>query len=226
MWSVDKNLAGYARIFSRTLVHPTASFQPMQTSSINSIPGKAQDLLAPDNTGSWLQLSAFVLISVFLGSIINFLVPARKYSCDIVDKITVLSFFWLGVVACMHPLCRMFRGRANPTQTDYVSLHVVSTLFVVSSVISLVGGVFVRHPQVSSSLGSIGRLGDSIANNPVYIYFLTHCALFNVYLPLAVKAIHGFGWFRTIMIAIVLSSFWALFAIVFSSNIGVIYLKT
>lgn len=213
---VEKHLAEYTGVFVRTLVHPIARFQPLQTNSINNMPGKTQDLPATGGTGSRLQLAAFVLISIFLGSIINSFVPARKYSNDIVGKIVVLSFFWIFLVAYMHPLCRIFRGKADLMQTLWVSLQVFAPLFLVSSLINLVGGVFVMHPRVASFLVSTGRLGNSIAHNPVYIYFLVHYAFLNVYLPLALKAIHGFGWISTIMIAIALSLFWMLFGMVFS----------
>ena len=222
---VEKYLAEYAGLFLRTLVHPIARFQPLQTTSVNDIPVKTHDVTAISGAGSRPQLMAFVLISIFLGSIINSFVPARKYSGDIAGQIVVISFCWLFFAVYTHALCRIFRGKAKLEQTLWVSLQVFAALFVVSSFINLVGGVFVRHPRVSSFLVSTGRLGDSIANNPVYIYFLVQFTLLNVYLPLAVKAIHGFGWIRSIVIAIALSLFWVMFGMAFSSDIGVMYLK-
>jgi len=222
---VEKYLAEYAGVFQGTLVHPIARFQPSQTTSVNDIPVKTNGVTALSGAGSRHQLIAFVLISIFLGSIINSFVPARKYSGDIVGQIVVVSFCWLSFAAFTHTLCRIFRGEAKFEQTLWVSLQIFAALFVVSSFINLIGGVLVRHPRVSSFLVSRGRLGDSIANNPFYIYFLVQFALLNVYLPLAVKEIHGFGWIRSIVITIALSLFWVMFGMAFSSDIGVLYLK-
>ncbi len=222
---VEKYLVEYARIFLRTLVHPTARFRRLQTTSANNIPVKTNDVTAIGGAGSRPQEMAFVLISIFLGSVINSFVPDREFPGDIVGQIVVISFCWLFFATYTHALCRISRGKAAFEQTLWISLQVFSILFVVSSFINLVGGVFVRQPRVSSFLVSTGKLGSAIASDPFYIYFFVQFALLNVYLPLALKAIYHFGWIRLILIAIALSVPWVLFGMAFSSDIGVYYHK-
>ena len=77
------------------------------------------------------------------------------------------------------------------------------------------------QPRVSSVLVSSSKIGNSIANNSAYIYFLAQFALLNVYLPLGVKSINGFGCIRAVMIAVALSLFWVVFWLLFSFDISV-----
>ncbi len=222
---VEKYLSEYARVFLKTLAHPIAQFRPLGATATKDIPVKSHNTTVISGAVSRPELLVFILISIFLGSTINSFVPARKYSGDIIGQVVVISFCWLFFAVFTHTLCRIFRGKAEFQQTLWVSLQVFAMLFVVSSFVNLVGGVFVRHPQVSSLLVSAGRLGDSIANNPVYIYFIAQFALLNIYLPLAIKELHGFGWVKPIVIGITLALFWVIFGIAFSSDIGVMYRK-
>ncbi len=210
----EKYIVGCVMLFVKTLAHPIGRL----TTSTN-------DTTAIDRPLSHPPLLAFVLISIFLGSILNLFVPARKYSGDIVGKVIVVLALWFFFTAYTHALCRIFRGKAKIEQTFWVSLQVFAALFVASSFVNLIGGVFVRHPQVSSFLVSTGKLGDSIANNPFYIYFLVQFILLNVYLPLGIKRIHNFGWKRPFLVGIALSLFWVWLGILFLPDIGIKYLK-
>ena len=208
---VKKHLDEYARGFVKTLVHPIASFQPLQVTPVTTIPEKTRAVSVSPGSGSRPQLIAFVLMSLILGSAVNSFVPARKYSGPVADDFFVFSILWINVAVYMNILCLFLRGKANIAHALWVMLQVFATTYVVSSFINLVGGVVVLHPAVSSLLVSAGRLGDSIANNSKYIYFLAQLALLHMYLPLAVKAIHGFGWIRTAVIASVFFLFWVAF---------------
>ena len=205
----EKFLCGYATFCLRTLAHPIEQFSPLNTDDTS-------DTATKEGLQRLSLDLAFVIFSIFIGSILNSFVPSRKYSCDIVGKVIVVLMLWINFADYTHVLCRYFCGKAELEQTLWVSLQVSAVLYVVSSFINLVGGFLVILPQVSSSLVSIGQLGNSIANNPFYLYFLVQFALLNVYLPLVTKKINGFGSIRPIMVGIALSIFWVCFGIIFS----------
>ena len=82
------------------------------------------------------------------------------------------------------------------------------TLYVVADFLNLVGGLLTLLPAISSVLVKSGRVGDSIANNPIYLFFFAQFGLFNIYLPLATKNVHGLRWWHCLLAILFLALFW------------------
>jgi hypothetical protein len=97
-------------------------------------------------------------------------------------------------------------------------LQVFWTLYVVASFVILVGGLLTLVPAISSFLVKSGRLGDSLANNPVYLFFFAQFGLFNLYFPLATKNAHGLRWWQCLLAILLLSLFWVWFSFEFSTS--------
>ncbi|MFC1621260.1 hypothetical protein ACFL2G_03040 [Candidatus Omnitrophota bacterium] len=216
----------YIVSFYKILLKPTSAFQRYQPSKNHS---RIIIASANDNTSAGLQIEkriiSFVLISIAIGVILNSFVPSRKYSGEFFSNMVIVFICWLFFVFYTHFLCRLFRGTASFLHTLSVSLQVFSALYVVSSFLNLAGGALVTMPFIASKLLTFGRLGDSIVNNPIYIYFIAQFILLNVYLPIAIKNIHGFGRIRPILIGVILSSLWVLLGIAFYLDLGIMYYR-
>jgi hypothetical protein len=167
-------------------------------------------------------LPVFVAISVLLGSGLLLLVPARKYSGANMDKALVVMFLWLGFSLVADFLGRLLRGRglgwAHPFSLFPLSAQIFAALYVVSGAISLAGALALRLPGASEWLASLGRFGDSLANNPCYIYGLSHFILFNIYLPVGAGKCYGLSRWRMMLVGAVLAMSWVLFALWFQNG--------
>jgi hypothetical protein len=166
-----------------------------------------------------------VVVSLAVGTVFNSLVPSRKYSGNFVDYVVVVLSCWCCFTLLAYAGSRLLKGEAAFGSTIWVSLQLFSSLYLVSSFLNLLGGALVKLPAVNMLLVSSGRLGDSVANNPVYIYFLCQFILLNIYLPLALKQLNRFGWIRAVLIALLLSLSWIIFGYALYGHIGVYYRK-
>lgn len=169
-------LSEYLWAFSETLRNPTLRFQPLLASKDNklttTIPSEPRV-----NSGPYLnpKLLIFVLISIFIGSTINGLVPGRKVGPDIETTIVSIFGIWFIYGSFIHLACKLLQGKGNYIQTMSVCLQIFAVLHVVSSFAALI-------------FASIDA------------YFLVQFLLMAVYLPMAIKNIHSFGWLRQIII--------------------------
>jgi hypothetical protein len=211
-----EQLADYWKTVCETLCHPARSFtapQAVAGSGSGQRTGSAK-VLRRDRF-SW-KLLVFVLINATLGTLLNLAVPARKYSGDNFSKAVIMVFLWGGFTVAFTGVCRLSASKASLEKIAWVSLQMFSTLYVVAGLVNLVGGLLMLVPLIAACLVRWGSLGDSIAHNPVYIFFFVQFGLFNIYLPLAAKGVLGLsrgGCFRAIMF---LSLFWVWFALLCS----------
>jgi hypothetical protein len=199
-------LADYWEVFCDTLFHPVRSLK---------VPEAVNGVLKRDQF-SWRPL-IFVFISMYLGTILNLAVPSRKYSGDHFDKALVMVLLWVAFTGALNLFYRLCRVKEGHEKTLWVSLQVFWTLYVVASFVNLVGGMLTLVPAISSFLVKSGRLGDSLSNNPIYLFFFAQFGLFNIYLPLATKNVHGLRWWQCLLAILFLSLFWVWFGLSFST---------
>lgn len=220
----EKYTGEYLGLLYQTLAKPTQSFRDTVACS-----GQADvPIIVPFSTTDEhlrRRLAGMVVISLVAGTVFNSLTPSRKYSGTFIDYIIVVLSCWCCFTLLAYAGSRLLNGKASFGSTVWVSLQIFSSLYLVSSFLNLVGGAIARLPAVNMYLVSLGPLGDSVANNPVYIYFLSQFILLNIYLPLTLKQLNGFGWIRAILIALLLSSFWIVFDYALYGHIGVHYRK-
>jgi hypothetical protein len=74
-----------------------------------------------------------------------------------------------------------------------------------------------RLQAISSFLVKCGKLGDSLANNPVYLFFFVQFGLFNIFFPVTTKNVHGLKWWQCLLAILFLSLFWVWFGLIFST---------
>ncbi len=200
--NIEKYITGYIKMFQRTLVLSVEPSTPEKTDII-------QDT-------SEIPLPLFIMISLLIGAVLCYFVPERKYSGDTPGKIIIVLWLWFYFTAFAHLLCWMFRGKISFEKLYLTSIRTFTALFVVSCFVSFVGGLLFRYSTGFSTICSTGKLGDSIVNNPFYLFFFAQFILFNIYLPLIIKRLTDSRWIKTIIIGVALSMFWILFGIIFS----------
>ena len=195
-------LSDYFWVFITTVRSPTLRFQPLLTSpdgqSAIAFPSRPRVTVAGPRLNP--KLLSFVLISIFVGSTINALIPGRKVGPDFGTTGVIVVASWFFYSCLTHWVCLLLRGRGTFVQTLSVSLQLLAVLYVVSSFAAFIWGTSVTVPQLGTSLASLGWVAELLVSDPVSMYFLVHFGLLAVYLPIAVKHVHGFGWLRQVIL--------------------------
>ncbi|MBE7467791.1 MAG: hypothetical protein HS114_01455 [Anaerolineales bacterium] len=199
------NVSEYLSIFILTLQNPILRFQPS-----NQNPDSQSVIISPPSKqkgydhGPRLspKLISFVIISIFIGATINGFIPNRKQGPEFQVVVIFIIAFWFVSSGLTHLLCKLFKGKGTLLDTLSISLQLVSVLYVVGSFAALLLGVLITLPQITPFLSALGSPGQQFIIDPINIYFLVHFVLISVYLPIALKHVHGFGWWQLIAIGI------------------------
>ena len=193
---VADNITGFFEVSVSTLVRPKSYFQ-----LVPATPKTGADT----NERPWLnpRLFAFAALSVILGTLLNSLIPGRRSGPDIVTTLVLLLIYWFVYSAGLHLVCKVLRGRGSLVDTLAVSIQVLSTLFVVASIISLILVLLTRQPIATELVSKVPFVGRSLKKMPELLFFVVQALLLAIYLPLALKHVHGFGWIRQIVVGFV-----------------------
>ena len=136
------------------------------------------------------------MISIFIGFTISTLIPGVNPQPGFATSAVVIGFYWLLYSVLVHIVCQIFAGKGTFSQTISISLQLLSVIYVVASFVALIWGTFVTGTRFGSLLASTGNLPFYLVERPIYVYFVVQFVLLTFYLPIAVKRIHGFNWFR------------------------------
>lgn len=211
---VTDYLSEYLAVFIATLQKPVARFQPFVPVLNLSAPSPgAPGTLANVYPGPLLnpKLFVFMLISIFIGTALNSLIPGRPATTDVTTTAAVTFVVWIAYSATIFILAAVFRGRASFLDTASVSLQLLATIYVVSNFITFLWGSLAHIPAIHD-LHSIAGLG-LIIDQPIYLYYIVQFALMAVYLPIALKAVYGFGLIRQLCAGVIPPLVWALLGI-------------
>ena len=200
---LTENIAEFFKVSVDTLVRPVAKFQLVPVASM------AESPLIP-NAGSdsgakpWLhpRLFAFATVSVIFGNMLNNLIPNRRTGPDLFVTVVITLIYWFVYSSGLHLFCRVLRGRGQYVDTLAVSIQVLATLFVVASVLTLGLSLLTQLPVMARLIIRIPLIGDILYEEPAFFFFGIQALLLAVYLPLALKHVHGFGWIRQLLIGI------------------------
>ena len=189
-------LSDYVWTFINTIRNPELRFQPLSNTDDQQSGIVASSQTGQPNTLINPKLFSFVLISIFIGLTISTLIPGDKAQPDLATSSIVIVLYWLLYSSFVHMVCRIFAGKGSFSQTLSISLQLLSVIYVVSSFVALMWGTFVTGTKFGALLASRGDLPARLVERPIYIYFVVQFGLLAVYLPIAVKRIHGFNWSR------------------------------
>ena len=188
-------LSDYLATFVATLQRPGLRFRPVIEATAATGIEKSQIASLAGVTARGAQLNprlfSFVLLSIFIGSTLNALIPGRRASPDFSTTVVVVLATWFFYSALIHGLTRLVDKRGLFWETISVSLQVFAVLYVVSSFAALLWAALTSPPQVRSILFSLDWLTlNTLSRQPVLMYFLVHFILLAIYLPMALKYVH------------------------------------
>ena len=190
-----------------TLAKPVSQFREAH---INSDP-EPQSILNSESDFSsysmrrWLSsdLIGFVVVSLIVGITINSLIPGRAAPPELIQSALFVFIYWIFGACIVHCFCKLMIGKGRFLETLNVCLQLSATLFVTTSFVTL---ILVSGSWVFSKIKYLKDtpiLGEVISEDPTNTFFVVGTILSLVYLPLAMKPIHKFGWIRTSLIALV-----------------------
>ena len=198
----SKYLSEYVATFTATLAHPVARFNPILEAA------ETREIILPKRVeearSSYLnpKLFTFVVISIFVGVTINALIPGRPSGPDLVPSAIVILISWFTFSSVSHLISRMIGGRGTFGDTLSVSLQLLAVIYVVSCFMALAAGAIAQSGSVKVFATATGGFLEFIVENPVSIYFFTQLALMLIYMPLALRHVHGFGWIRQLIVGL------------------------
>ena len=183
-----------------TLAHPTSRFKADQGSSgatvleLMDVPtGDAKQWVHP-------RLLVVSLACIAIGATVTSLVPGRDPR--VLAASVILTFIWWFLYgSVLFGLCRLMRGKGSYVETLSVVLQVLAAIYVTASVGGLILALVLTNDVVAGMIASVPVLGW-LGANPRYTYVALSIPLSAVYLPLALRAIHGLGVVRTVAIAV------------------------
>lgn len=191
-------MSEYFDVFIATLTQPKVQFQPLLKDSSDNAP--LIFLSQENNSGSSMRLNprliSFILISIFIGSTLNSLVPNRKAPPDLITIIVVLTSTWFFYSILTYWALRLSGGEGTLLHTLSISLQLFATLYVVSSFIAFIFGAVTNLPPAANYLKSVGQFTAYLVQNPIFSYYLALFCLLIIYLPVATNQAHKSGFIK------------------------------
>ena len=197
-------LSDYFATFVYTLQSPGLRFRPVPEAAGTAAGGELAALPGGQVRGVRLdpRLFSFVLLSIFIGSTLNVLIPGgRAAQADFpATAVTVLAV-WFFYSLVIHALTRLVESRGTLWETISVSLQLFAVLYVASSFAALLWAALVANPTVRSALLALRWPPlSALVNGPVLVYFLIQFVLLAIYLPLSLKGVHRLNRVEQILI--------------------------
>lgn len=215
-------LSEYSDAFVATLTRPSARFAPLAASAETTVvvsPSREDERKA---TRLSPKLFTFVVISIFLGTTVNALIPNRLEGPGFSESAVIIVLSWFAFSTMAHWLAKLLGGHGSYAQTLSVSLQLLAVIYVVSCFTALVAGGLTRLPVVQQFAVWAGPSAEFVVSQPVTVYFVAQCLLMVIYLPLALRWVHGFGWFRQLVLG-VLAPVATAFSVLFFLGFGVMH---
>ena len=85
------------------------------------------------------------------------------------------------------------------SKTLGVTNQVLATLYVVTSFLSLFAATVFTLPQLAQWVQKVPVAGELLVERPVVVFFLIGTTLLMIYVPLAMRSVHKFGWIRPLL---------------------------
>jgi len=195
------NVAEFVEVTARTMVRPVGRFQLVPSGAAAEANPLAR---APTQRELWLnpKLLVFAAISIVLGTTLTDLVPGRSDSPDLLPTVAFVTIWWFIGGSVTHAVCRVLRGAGSYLETVSVYMQVLATLYVVISFLTLIASTAAQVEIVQRGVRLVPILGALLLDEPIYFFFVFQTILGLAYVPLAMKAVHRFGWIRTVTLAL------------------------
>lgn len=200
---LTENLGDWSRITLLTLIRPISRFELVlvgDTTGVSEIVGVRTEKQL------WLnpRLLIFSVLSIILGLSLNALIPNRTHAPDLLSSVLIVFLYWVVCGSLLYLVCRLIGGKGGYLETLSVTLQVLATLYVVSSFFALLLSSLTSIPVLEREFGTESALVGVLDSAPVVVFFVVDTILIAIYVPLALKTVHKFGWGRTSLVLILL----------------------
>jgi hypothetical protein len=223
---LTENIPDWLRVMVLTLARPISLFELVvtQTEGSSIIVGRSQS-----GRQLWLhpKLITFALLSIVLGTTINAQIPHRIIvgNVSLVPSVVIIIIYWFCIASLEHLLCRLLQGKGRYLETVSVIIQVFATLYVAASFLALIAATVLTLRVVAQQVEkTVPLIGQLLVEDPVNIFFLISTVLLIVYIPLALRSVHRFGWIQT-MITSLFPLFTAPLAVVIYYKYGIFLMK-
>lgn len=217
-------LSDYWWFFSETLRKPTLKFKLLSPPD-DIVPNIDAPVRLTDLHRFRLnpKLISFAVLSVFIGSTINELIPNRNTAgFDIVTTFLITMALWFFYSFLFFIVCKIFNGKGSFEETLGIGLQLLSVIYVIASLFAYLGGLIVSTFQSQSLVGfftATTTLPTSTATfRPIVLFFYAEFFLWILYMPMALKVIHHFGRVRQIVVGFIAATVFLILNLSFYSS--------
>ncbi len=203
----------YFQVFFLTLQKPSLRFHPVSVTpketSISSQPIGVK--LNP-------LLFGFLVINIFIGTIFSSMAFGNLEISNFVSTTVVMIAIWIVYSSFIHGFCKLLKGKGTYLDTLSISLQLLAVTYVISSLITLIWITVIKilPPESYVLLETKNNYLAYFVFTPTIFYFMAHSTIMGIYIPPALKFIHGFtstrlaivgliSAFMTLSVAIILS---------------------
>ena len=207
--------AEYFAVLVTTLIDPAVRFSPSVDTSRTTrlvLPARNyRDLLGPRLNP---RLFGFMVVSILIGSTLALVTPGHPTMPDFLTISIVTLSVWMAYSITVFLLCRAVGGKGDFWNTISVSLQLLAVIYVVSNFLTFVFG------SIAPTFGNLfldsfhdGAL-SLLVTRPAVVYYPVQLILMLIYLPVALKDVHGLSVGRLIVVALVpmVWTIWSLFS--------------
>lgn len=189
----------YFQIFISTLQKPSLRFNPVTIAP--------KDLsISTTYKGTRLNpnLFGFLVISIFIGTVLSYMALGNLESSNLVGVTVAMISVWIIYSSFIHGVCMILGGRGTYLETLSVNLQLLAVTYVISSFITLVWVTIAKilPPESHVLIESQSKYLASFVFIPTTFYFVIHSLLISIYIPLALKYVHGFKSLRLTITAL------------------------
>ena len=195
-------LTDYVAVFFLTLRSPGIRFVPVDATSVADLgfPTSRDRLAATRGAALSPKLMVFVALSLAIGTLVTNAFPGRQNAPEIIESVVMAGLWWGASSTIVHVLCRLLRGRGSLESTFSVTLQVFSVVFVLSAFVSFIVAAGCRSLSLAGTSSAIMDLLSDAA----LVYQFVSAPLLLAYVPASLRPVHGFGWPRTVALALAL----------------------
>jgi len=168
----------YILTFFQTLQKPTLRFLPdapnePEKDTVLTLDGKPKK----NNKKLNPKLISFIILSIFIGSIIQSITPNHPPIRELPTLIIITTTMWLFISSTIFFLFRLLGGKGGFLDTISISLQLIAVIYVVASLFSMILTIFFFTTESDYFVTFM-------------VYMTTQFILLVIYLPLALKELH------------------------------------
>lgn len=194
-WGVEY-FSEYISAFFGSITKPNLYFLPkIKLSELST-----SSTVAKTNINS--RLFVFVISSILLGLTFNSFLPTSA-PYDTLTIVIVTFAIWLAYSIGIYILSKVTRGKGGFIETVSICLQMFGVSYVLGNFSAFLVNTILSIELLQYAIWNSAIL-DLIQEEPMVIYFCVQLIFLSIYIPAAIKSIHGASLARTLVLGIIL----------------------